>query len=160
ERELIDEVKALIQKVAGKPAMEVTQQDRHGTDVRVYSRELRGLCMEHCGVHAAEKRLSKAVMELAPELQKELLGTYLSGDGSVYEKRKHTMVRACTVSRALAWQLQEIIARQGHYATINVRKGGEDTILGRKITRRDQYILYFSPDRQQSEIRKCDGYFL
>jgi Fe-S cluster assembly scaffold protein SufB len=99
-------------------------------------------------------------MELPADLQAELLETYLRGDGSVYLKRKHTMIRASTASQQLAWQLQELLARQGHYATINVRKGGKDTIQGHEITRRDQYILYYSPDKQQSEIRRGDGYFL
>jgi Fe-S cluster assembly protein SufB len=160
ERDFIDEVKALILSVTGKNAMEIHDASRHGTEVRVYSQLLRDLCLEHCGQHAAEKRLSKTIMELPAGLQAELLKTYLNGDGSVYLKRKHTMVRAATASQALAWQLQELIARQGHYATITVRKGGQDTILGRTITRRDQYILYYSPNKQQSEVRKGDGCFL
>jgi len=56
--------------------------------------------------------------------------------------------------------MQELLARQGHFATISVRKGGKDTILGREITRRDQYILYYSPDKKLSEVRRGDGYFL
>jgi Fe-S cluster assembly protein SufB len=160
ERELIDETKALIESVIGKKPMEVAQRKNHGAEVRVYSRELMDLCVTHCGKHAAEKRLSKEVMELPAELQKELIETYLKGDGSVYLKRKHTMVRACTVSQGLAWQLQELLARQGFFATINVRRGGKDTILGREITRRDQYILCFSPDKEQSEVRMGDGHFL
>ena len=160
ERGTIDELKALILEVAGKKPMEVAQPKRHAVNVSVYSRELMDLCIAHCGKGAAEKRLSKEVMELPIAIQAELLRTYLAGDGSVYRKRKHTMTRACTASQALAWQLQELIARQGHYATINVRKGGPDVILGRAIRRRDQYILYFSHDKQQSEVRKADGYFL
>ena len=160
ERDTIEDVKALIANVTGKRAMEIHDRRKHGVEVRVYSRELRELCLEHCGQHAAEKHLSKAVMELPAELQAELLETYLKGDGSVYRKRKHLMVRAATVSQALAWQLQELIARQGHFATINVRRGGKDTIQGREITRRDQYILYYSPDKQKSEVRRGDGCFL
>ncbi|HEY3217124.1 MAG TPA: Fe-S cluster assembly protein SufB [Candidatus Eisenbacteria bacterium] len=160
ETETIDEAKTLIQAVTGKKAMEIHDATRHGVEVRVYSQELMDLCVAHCGRHAAEKRLSKTVMELPPTIQAELLETYLKGDGSVYRKRKHTMVRAATVSQALAWQLQELIARQGHYATLNVRKGGKDVIVGRSITRRDQYILYYSPDKQQSEVRRGDGCFL
>jgi Fe-S cluster assembly protein SufB len=118
------------------------------------------LCLTHCNKHAAEKRLSKAVMELPPELQAELLETYLEGDGSVYRKRKHIMIRATTVSQALAWQLQELFARQGHYATICVRRGGRDLIQGRAITRRDQYVLYYSPDKEQSEVRRAGDCFL
>jgi Fe-S cluster assembly protein SufB len=98
-------------------------------------------------------------MELPPALQAQLLETYLRGDGSVLQ-RKSRMVRASTASQALAWQLQELIARQGHYATISVRRGGEDVVQGRTIRRRDQYVLYYSPDKQQSEVRRADGYFL
>jgi len=160
ERETIDEVKALILAVTGKKAMEIHSPKRHGLEVRVYSRELMDLCLTHCNRHAAEKRLSKAVMELPHELQAELLETYLKGDGSVYRKRAHTMVRAATVSEALAWQLQELVGRQGHFATVSVRRGGKDTIQGREITRRDQYILYFSPDKEKSEVRRVGDSFL
>ncbi|NWG16576.1 MAG: Fe-S cluster assembly protein SufB [Chloroflexi bacterium] len=160
EREYIDEVKTLIQAFTGKNAMEISQASRHGIEVRVYSRELMDLCVNECGKGAAEKRLSKTVMELPVDLQAHLLETYFNGDGSVYTKRKHLMLRASTASQQLAWQLQELLARQGHYATITIRKGGKDVIQGREITRRDQYILYYSPDKQQSEVRLANGYFL
>lgn len=160
EREYIDEVKTLIHAFTGKNAMEISQASRHGIEVRVYSRELMDLCINECGKGAAEKRLSKTVMELPVDLQAHLLETYFNGDGSVYTKRKHLMLRASTASQQLAWQLQELLARQGHYATITIRKGGKDVIQGREITRRDQYILYYSPDKQQSEVRLANGYFL
>jgi Fe-S cluster assembly protein SufB len=160
EREYIDEVKTLIHAFTGKNAMEISQASRHGIEVRVYSRELMDLCVNECGKGAAEKRLSKTVMELPVDLQAHLLETYFNGDGSVYTKRKHLMLRASTASQQLAWQLQELLARQGHYATIAIRKGGKDVIQGREITRRDQYILYYSPDNQQSEVRLANGYFL
>lgn len=159
ERENIEEVKALIEHIAGKTAMEITQAERHSTEVRVYSQLLYDLCLEHCGKLAAHKQLSKTVMELPIEKQGELLETYLRGDGSSYE-RKNTMVRASTASQALAWQLQEIIARQGYYATVSIRKGGPDKIGDREINRGDQYILYYSPNKQKSEVRKTDDYFL
>ena len=160
EREMIEEVKALIERVAGKPAMEVSQKNRHSTDVRVYSQLLMDLCIENCGKGAATKQLSKAVMEQPAEKQAYLLETYFKGAGSVYLKRKRVMMRASTASQMLAWQLQELLARQGHYATVNIRKGGKATIQGREIARRDQYILYYSPDKQQSEVRRVRDYFL
>src|SRR5207249_7850721 len=103
------EVKVLIESVTGKRAMEIHSPSRHGIEVRVYSQLLMDLCMTHCSKHAASKHLSKQIMELPAELQAELLEAYLAGDGSVYRKRKHTMVRACTASQSLAWQLQELI---------------------------------------------------
>ncbi|MBI3997904.1 MAG: Fe-S cluster assembly protein SufB [Armatimonadetes bacterium] len=159
ERGHIDEVKALIEKFTGKNSMEIRQASRHGIEVRVYSRELMEVCVTECGKGASEKQLSSAIMALPPAVQAHLLETYFKGDGSVYARRKHLMMRATTVSPQLAWQLQELLARQGHYATIGVRKGGKDTIRGREITRRDQYILYYSPDKQQSEVRRGDGCF-
>ncbi len=160
ERESIDEVKALIREFTGENAMEVSQASRHSTDVRVYSRELMDLCVTDCGTGAATKQLSKTIMELPPALQAHLLEAYFRGDGSVYDKRKSVMYRASTASPQLAWQLQELLARQGHYATISVRKGGKDTILGREITRHDQYVLFYSPTKYMGEVRKANGYFL
>jgi Fe-S cluster assembly protein SufB len=159
ERESIEEVKALIRSIIGKEAMEITQEERHSTEVRVYSQELFDLCLEACGKLADHKQLSKTVMELPTEKQAALLETYLRGDGSTYQRR-NKMVRASTASQALAWQLQELLARQGHYATISIRKGGVDKIGDRTIHRNDQYILYFPPDKQQSEVRRTTDYFL
>ncbi|MHB8625143.1 MAG: Fe-S cluster assembly protein SufB [Aggregatilineales bacterium] len=160
EREYIDEVKTLIEKITGKHAIEVAHKVRHAVNIIVYSQTLKDLCEIECGKGAATKQLSQTIMELPAQLQAQLLETYLNGDGSVYLKRKHTMWRAATASQTLAYQLQELIARQGHFATINVRKGGQDIILGRTITRRDQYILYYSPDKEQSEVRRAGDHFL
>ncbi|MDR7464331.1 MAG: Fe-S cluster assembly protein SufB [Armatimonadota bacterium] len=160
EREHIDEVKALVEGFTGKRPMEIRQAARHSVEVRVYSRELMDLCVTECGRGAADKQLSKSIMELPPAQQAHLLDAYLKGDGSVYTRRKHKVVRASTASKQLAWQLQELLARQGHFATISLRRGAKDAIAGREITRRDQYVLYFSPDKQQSEVRRGNGYFL
>jgi Fe-S cluster assembly protein SufB len=159
DRPYVEETKRLIQEVAGKRAIEVANRKNHGVSVLVYSQSLRELCLESCGKGAATKELSETVMELPSEKQAHLLETYFAGDGSRYQ-RFRTMQRASTVSLTLARQLQELLARQGQYATISVRKGGEDTILGRRITRKDQYILYVSPDKTKSEVRRQGNNFL
>lgn len=161
ERDLIDEVKALITEFTGKRAIETAMPSRHAVNVIVYSSDLMQFCHTHAGSDAANKQLSKQVMELPPTLQAELLATYLHGDGSVYIRKNGTTVqRAATVSRKLAFQLQKIIARQGHFASISIRKGGKDTIQGREITRKDQYIIYYSPDKGMSEVRRVGNNFL
>jgi len=159
EREAIEEIKSLVQRVVGKKAYEVKVEDKHAVTLSVYSRELMELCISSCGKGATQKRLSKVVMELPPEKQAHLLETYFLGDGSIY-RRGRTMVRASTASRILAAQLQELLARQGIYASIMVRRGGRDTIQGRTITRRDQYILYYAPHKQRSEVRFTGDAFL
>jgi Fe-S cluster assembly protein SufB len=153
------EVKRLINAVTGKRSYEILDQKHHGITVLVYSKKLRELCLESCGKGARTKELSKTIMELPPRKQAHLLETYLLGDGSRYQ-RAHEMIRASTASAKLAHQLQELIARQGHYATISVRKGGPDLIHGRRIARKDQYVIYYSPDKRQSEVRRRRNVFL
>jgi Fe-S cluster assembly protein SufB len=70
------------------------------------------------------------------------------------------MYRAATASETLAQQIQELLARKGIYASIQVRPGGNDTINGRKIHRKDQYIIVYTADKEWSEIRQTDRYFL
>jgi Fe-S cluster assembly protein SufB len=155
----VQEVKRLINAVTGKRSYEILDQKRHGITVLVYSKKLGELCLESCGKGARTKEVSKTIMELPPRKQAHLLETYLLGDGSRYQ-RAHEMIRASTASAKLARQLQELIARQGHYATISVRKGGPDLIHGRRIARKDQYVIYYSPDKRQSEVRRRGNVFL
>jgi Fe-S cluster assembly protein SufB len=159
ETEVIDEIKALVERVVGKPAYQVDQEERHASSLTVHSRELMEFCTEACGKGAGEKRLSQAVMELPPDKQAYLLETYFKSDGSVYEKDR-TMIRASTASPVLAAQLQELLARQGLYASIMIRKGGEDSIQGHRVERQDQYVLYYSLDKTHSEVRKVNDHFL
>jgi len=48
----------------------------------------------------------------------------------------------------------------GLYASIEIRKGGEDTIAGRRIRRRDQYIVVWTENRRMGEVRDAGDYFL
>jgi Fe-S cluster assembly protein SufB len=159
EPELIGEIRQLVEKITDKKTYAVSDKKKHGVTVSVYSQKLMELCVEACGKHAAEKKLSKKIMELPAAKQKYLLDAYLLGDGSVYRQGRH-MVRASTASRQLAQQLQELFARQGIYATISVRRGGQDHIQGRAIVRRDQYILYYSLNKKHSPVRFHGDYFL
>lgn len=159
ERRRVGEVKQLVKQVTGKTTYEVPDRKKNGTNLIVYSKELRELCLKSCGKIANTKQLSKKIMELPPAKQAHLLQTYMGGDGSTYQ-RLNSMVRASTASATLAHQLQELLSRQGQYATISVRKGGEDTIMGRRIVRKDQYILYYSPDKDKSKVRRKGNLFL
>ena len=160
DRKLVAEVKELVREVTGKRAYEVDDHAKHGINVTVYSKALMDLCIESCGKGAHTKQLSKAIMELPAQKQAHLLETYFLGDGSRYGKRAHPMVRAATASRMLARQLQELLARQGHYATISLRKGGPDTIQGRRIMRKDQYILHYTLGKSMGEVRRVGNRFL
>ncbi len=126
-----------------------------------YSKKLIELCETHVGKGTAWKKLSKVLMELPPEKQKILLDNYLKGNGNVYAKKpsKSLTVRASTASKMLAFQLQEIIARNGIFANLSTRKGGEDTIPGRTMKRSDKYIVEYKENKRFSQVRKVGNDF-
>jgi Fe-S cluster assembly protein SufB len=160
ETDLIDEVVSLTQQVAGKRAYVTQLPDKHAVNVSVYSQKLMDLCIAACGKGAAAKCLSEEVMALPPEQIEPLLEAYFKGDGNVCNKGNSVMHRAATASEALARQLQELLARKGIFASIQIRRGGEDTIQGRTIHRQDQYIVVYTADKRWSEVRTTEGYFL
>ncbi|HEY5620175.1 MAG TPA: SufD family Fe-S cluster assembly protein [Candidatus Bathyarchaeia archaeon] len=157
EKTIIGEVSGLITHLTGKTPNLI--EYKSGVTVVSYSRELMETCVRECGKGASKKKLSRKIMRLPPEKQSRLLETYMKGDGSVYAKGR-TLVRASTASEQLAFQLQELFVRQGIYASIGLRRGGPDTIAGRKITRKDQYVISYSLDKKWSEVRKTADSFL
>jgi Fe-S cluster assembly protein SufB len=160
EKEVITEVCDLITKITGKDAYVTELKGRHAVNVTVYSQELFDVCTSSCGTGASSKRLSDELMALPPEQIEPLLTAYFVGDGNVCDKGNSVMYRAATASETLAQQIQELLARKGIYASIHVRPGGDDTINGREIHRKDQYIIVYTADKWWSEIRQTDRYFL
>jgi Fe-S cluster assembly protein SufB len=84
-------------------------------------------------------------MELPGDRQRLLVDTYLAGDGSRHLRSNgRTLVRASTVSRTLAFQLQEVMARLGVYAGIQVRRAFTETMRdGRAISHREQFTIHY-----------------
>jgi Fe-S cluster assembly protein SufB len=145
EREEIADVQRLMTALAGKPAAVFEVPAKHEARVYVYSRELLELCWRYVGHGAAEKKFHPELMELPPERQKLLVDAYLLGDGSRHLRSNgRTLGRAGTVSRTLAFQLQEILARTGVYAGIQVRKPYREAMRdGRQISHREQFIVHY-----------------
>jgi Fe-S cluster assembly protein SufB len=162
ETAAIEEVKELIRKVTGKRPQIVHQPSRHAVNITVYSRELMEFCLRHAGKGADSKQLSPEVMSLPPEQVKVLLDAYFAGDGNTCVKGNGNtwMKRISTASQTLAEQLQELLARMGIYASILKRKGGEDTIRGRRIRRKDQFTVVWTENKRWSEVRDAGDYFL
>ena len=122
--------------------------------VSSYSKDLIELCGANCGTGASTKKLSEKIMKLSPERQKVLLDYYWKGDGNVYVRNGKSLMRASTASKELAFQIQEILARNGIFANLNLRKGSDDFINGRKITRKDQVIVEYTKNTSMGEVRK------
>jgi Fe-S cluster assembly protein SufB len=145
EADLIADAQGLMTRLAGRPAGVQRVAIKHEARVFVYSEPLMSLAQRFCGTGSATKRLAGDLMELPPERQRLLLDTYLAGDGSRHLRDNgRTLVRASTVSRVLAFQLQEIIARLGIYAGIQIRGAFTEAMPdGRVISHREQYSLHF-----------------
>ncbi|MDW8052890.1 MAG: SufD family Fe-S cluster assembly protein, partial [Armatimonadota bacterium] len=104
--------------------------------------------------------LSEAIMGLPAERLRPLLDAYFAGDGNICWKGNSETRRISTASPTLARQLQMLLARLGIYAAIEHRKGGEDTIQGRRIRRKDQYVVVWTHNRRTGEVRDAGDYFL
>ncbi len=129
--------------------------------VSSYNKELIRLCESGCGRGASTKLLSAQIMRLTPEKQFTLVESYWKGDGSVYRRGGRRLMRASTASRLLAYQLQEILARNGIFANLNVRPASDDFILGRAIHRNDQYVVEYTADKRIGEVRRRgNSYFV
>ncbi|MCS7263707.1 MAG: Fe-S cluster assembly protein SufB [Armatimonadetes bacterium] len=160
EKEAIDEVKSLIRKVTGKRPQVVRLPNRHAVIISVYSRELMDFCLYHAGKGSDSKRLSPEIMELPTEQLKPLIDAYFIGDGNVcFKGNSSLMKRINTASKTLARQIQELLARMGIYASILERKGGCDFVRGRKIYRKDQFVVVWTENKRWSEIRDAGDYF-
>ncbi len=160
EREAVEELVFLIEHLTGKRAQVVYQPKRHAVNIASYSRELMEFCLEHAGKGASTKRLSDTIMSLPAEALRPLIDAYFKGDGNICWKGNSEMCRINTASEALARQIQTLLARLGIYASIAQRKGGEDTIQGRRIRRKDQYVVVWTNNRRMGEVRDAGDYFL
>ncbi len=162
EKELAERISYLIEKLTGKRAIHYENKAKNERIVTVYSKELYEFLVENAGRYADKKRLSLKVMHSSVEKLEKLFWAYFKGDGNLCIKKPYEskLYRVSTASISLAWQIQEILARMGIFASIQVRKGGEDLISGRKIRRKDQYIISFTLDKRWSEVRETKDYFL
>mgnify|MGYP003884273889 CR=1 FL=1 len=87
-----------------------------------------------------------------------MIKTYLRGDGNTYRRKKtHSLLyRIDTRSRALAIQIQEILARCGVPAYIKVSKRPTTWIDGRKVCGNTNYTVSFQLKRKRKFVL-CRG---
>ncbi|MFO0704725.1 MAG: SufD family Fe-S cluster assembly protein [Candidatus Andersenbacteria bacterium] len=161
EADLIDEVCELIEKITGKRPSCSHDVRKHGMYIVTYDKDLFAKLLEHGGKYALYKKMSKTIMELPPQRQKLLIETYYKGDGSRSKEGSLTRVRAATISRNLAFQMQELLARQGIFAYMNTREAFSERMKdGHFIHHKKRYVLFYAENtRSRRAIRKED-YFL
>jgi Fe-S cluster assembly protein SufB len=161
EPELADEICALVERCIGKRPSRSHDAKRHGVYLVVYSRELCNLLEEHGGRYAHGKRFSKIVMDLPPHRQRLAADAYYLGDGSISREGTLTRVRAVTVSRTLAFQLQEMLARRGIFAYMNIWPAQDERMKdGRVIHHSTRYVLFYALNTRGRRTIRRDDYFL
>jgi len=165
EEDTVRGVCALIERVTGKGPSVTFDTKKHGVYIVTYSKELVRLCLEHGGKYAEHKRFSKTVMDLPSERQELALDTYLTGDGSwgsrPIRSGKLRGMRACTISRQLAFQLQEMLARRGIYAYINTQEASAESMKdGRVIHHKKRYWVIYHENTRSQRVKRRTGYFL
>ncbi len=159
---LVNDVVALVERLTGKRPSVSHDRRKHGLYVVTYSKELCYLMETHGGKYAHGKRFSKTIMDLPPARQKLALQTYYLGDGSVANRGRLRGIRAVTVSRQLAFQLQELWSRNDVFVFIHQRAAYAETMRdGRTIRHREAWVLYHSEGaRGRRAIRHNDMFLV
>ncbi|GIW65012.1 MAG: UPF0051 protein [Patescibacteria group bacterium] len=165
EKENIKKVIDLIEKIINKKANLQIIKEKNEARIQVYSKTLYDLLVENCYRHSDEKKLSELVLNQKKEKLEKLFWAYFKGDGNLSIKKnssgsKSYLYRLSTASSILAYQIQMILNNLGIFASLRLRKGGEDKILDRNIKRKDQYIISFTKPKKWSEIRETEDYFI
>lgn len=96
--------------------------ERNTCVVHVSGQDIAEWFYSHGGEYSHRKALSPEVMAWSTECQKHLLGTWISGDGTLW-RHAHRQVSGTTTSYDLACQLHALSARCGLFARLecNVR---------------------------------------
>ncbi len=160
EKKMIEDVKHLLYLFTGKSASERVRGNV--CEVWCSSTKLASFLKLHCGSLARNKILSKDVMLLPYDKQKEMVKTYIMGDGDFYRRRPEGSFtyRITTTSIRLAVQAQEILARGGIFAAIKETLKTGCFIEGRKIKPSLMYIIAFQLERKHAFVKRAKDYFL
>ena len=115
EKAINDDVASLIEKISSHPPGRILLKD--GVEhVRMYNSELSRLIKRYCGEHASNKQMHQDLMLLPVSKQLILLGSFISGDGSV--DISNGQIQISSSSRSLINQFILILARMGIGATL------------------------------------------
>jgi Fe-S cluster assembly protein SufB len=162
EADYVDEVRRACKELYDAEGSVRYDEAKHEARVLVDSKPAYAAVLQHTGTGSADKKLSADLMAQDEVFLRELVRCYVNGAGNVVPRGGALWYRAHTTSRVWAFQLQAILARLGHYATVELRRaGGPGTVLGRQVMRRDLYqVQWTEGGRGPRQARDCGDYFL
>ncbi len=152
EKDIIEDIASLSIKLTGrKPYIREREHIGKAVEVTIRSKELALLFKKIAGKGAGNKKLAEEIMLLPQKKQKEIIEAYLRGDGhpGIAKLGKNKYFRANTPSLSLAIQVQELLARQGIFAS-----------LYKKKMRPHNYMIAFQPEKEFSSVQKTKYGFL
>ncbi|MBI2148886.1 iron-sulfur cluster assembly scaffold protein [Candidatus Woesearchaeota archaeon] len=162
ETNYIKELKNLLKKKFGKMPSERIRDNV--SETYLCSRKAIRFFNRYCGHMAKNKKLHPDLIYLPLNKQKTLLNYYFKGDGHLYKdkrKNRQDQLIMSTASEKLSLQLQQLIARQGFFATISKRKTVPSNINGRLIPSKTCYVVsYIKSKKKKSFAKKSRNYFL
>lgn len=159
EDSLIQRVSELVASLGYAPQIEVRETT---TVVRFSSSILARAFREWCGHLAENKKIPDFILyQKNLDLLRAFLQGYLEGDGDeIRDSRGQTYVRATTISKVLALQVQLAYARLGQFARVSLgHRGGTSKILGRTVKTSDSYaVSVLTSKRKVADFRISDDF--
>jgi Fe-S cluster assembly protein SufB len=162
EADYIDEVRRATKSLYDAEGSVHFEEAKHSARVVVYTKAGYSALTSHVGKGSATKKLSADLMAQDDEFLRELVRCYVNGDGNTISRGGAIWKRAHTTSRIWAFQLQSILARLGHYATVELRRPcGPGEIRDRQVVRQDLYQVQWTEEGHgPKQARDCGDYFL
>ncbi len=112
EKKYIEDVVSIIKQNFNNLNPKVKKYpNRHTTTVEIYSKSFATYIQYLCGSYGDKKKLSSELLNLEPEIQREILIGFFRGDGCFTDKYGETTYRGVTTSWDLASQLFWLLIR-------------------------------------------------
>ena len=122
EFDYVEDVRQACKSLYETAGSVLIEEHKHSARVTAYTKAGYAAMRDNVGVGSANKRLSDLLMRQDETFLRELVDAYVNGDGNVIRRGGALWKRVHTTSRVWAFQLQSILARLGHYATVEHRK--------------------------------------
>jgi len=146
ETEFIEEIVHLLKKLKtsnNNPVVKTSNTRKNIVDINLYDKELSQKIHNLCGEYAKYKKLDQSVLYWKPEIQLELIGTWINGDGCSLKTPYHNgSIHGSSASSILINQLSIMLLRNGIVPYVRkIIRNRDRKIQGHKIIDGIQYQI-------------------
>ena len=161
EFDYVEDVRQACKSLYETAGSVLIEEHKHSARVTVYTKAGYAAMRDNVGVGSANKRLSDLLMRQDETFLRELVDAYVNGDGNVTRRGGAPWKRVHTTSRVWAFQLQSILARLGHYATVEcaVPAARESSWAATSSARTSIRCSGRKAARGPKQARDCGDYF-